>query len=58
MLIDTHLKSSELLQKIANSVFDRNPENPNPLVFSMSEINVVEGFLNDLIEEIKKPDKD
>lgn len=57
MLVNTYEKSEELLQKIANSVFDRNPENPNPLVFSMSEINVVENWLNDLIEEIKKPDK-
>lgn len=51
MPIDLYQKSSELLEKLANSVFDRDPTNPNPLFFNMSEIHLVENWLKDVLKE-------
>ncbi len=54
MNIDIHSKSSELLEKLANSVYDRDPNNPNPLFFNIAEIHIVEKFLKDLVQESLK----
>lgn len=51
MNFDIHEKSSELLERIANSVYDRDTSNPNPLFFSMNEIKIVEDFIRDLFKE-------
>lgn len=54
MNIDIHAKSAELLEKLANSVYDRDTTNPNPLFFSINEIHIVEKFLHDLMKESLK----
>ena len=51
MEIDINAKSSELLEKLANSVYDRDPTNPNPLFFNTREIHIVEKFLQELVKE-------
>lgn len=51
MQIDLHSKAVHLLEKIANSVHERDPNNPNLLCFSKTEVLVVEEWLKDFIEE-------
>jgi len=50
MSIDYYAKSVELLEKIANSVHDRDLKNPNLLCFSSSEVQLVEQWLKEFIE--------
>ena len=54
MTIDIHAKSVQLLERVANSVHDRDPKNPNLLTFSLSEIHIVEEWLKELLKELKK----
>ena len=51
MNIDLHSKAIHLLEKIANSVHERDPKNPNLLCFSSAEVVVVEEWLKDFVEE-------
>ena len=52
MTIDIHAKSVQLLERVANSVHDRDPKNPNLLTFSLSEIHIVEEWLKELLKEL------
>jgi hypothetical protein len=52
--IDAFAKSSELLNKLINSVYDRNPTNPNPLSFTVTELQIVEEWLKEILEYEKK----
>ena len=54
MTIDIHAKSVQLLERVANSVHDRDPKNPNLLTFSLSEILIVEEWLKELLKELKE----
>lgn len=54
MSIDYYAKSVELLERIANSVHERDPKNPNLLCFSSSEVQLVEQWLKEFSEN--KPD--
>ena len=51
MAIDTHEKAQALLHAIANSLYDRDPNNEKPVFFSMTEIQLVDQFLKDVINE-------
>ena len=51
MDIDIHAKAMQLLEKIANSVHERDPKNPNLLCFSSTEVQVVEQWLKEFIDE-------
>jgi hypothetical protein len=51
MKIYLHLKAIHLLEKIANSIYERDPKNPNLLCFSIIEVQVVEEWLKHFIEE-------
>ncbi len=51
MKFDLHEKSAELLEKLANSIYDRDTQNPNPLFFNMKEIIIVEDWIKELIHE-------
>ncbi len=51
MQIDLHSKAVHLLEKIANSVHERDPNNPNLLCFSKTEVQVVEEWLQDFVRE-------
>lgn len=44
-------KAVELLEKIANSVLERDPKTPNPLFFSVDEVKVVKDWLEELLED-------
>ena len=52
MSIDYYAKSVELLERIANSVHERDPKNPNLylLCFSSSEVQLVEHWLKEFYE--------
>ena len=51
MDIDLHSKAVHLLEKIANSVHERDPNNANLLCFSKTEVMVVEQWLKEFVEE-------
>ena len=51
MKIDLEAKSQELLNKLVNSIYDRNPTNPNPISFTIAEVQLVEEWLKDLLDE-------
>ena len=44
-------KSTQLLEKIANSVHEREPKNPNLYFFTVTEVNLVEEWLREFKEE-------
>jgi hypothetical protein len=54
MDIDIYAKSVELLERVANSVHDRDPKNHNLLTFSLNEIHIVEDWIRELIREVEK----
>jgi len=51
MSIDLYAKAVQLLEKIANSVHERDSKNPNLLCFSTSEVQVVEQWLEEFVKE-------
>ena len=51
MEIDLYPKAVQLLEKIANSVHERDPKNANLLCFSVSEVQLVEQWLKEFIDE-------
>lgn len=51
--INIYEKSSELLEMLANSIYDRDPNNPKPFFFSINEMHLVEKWLNDLLKQKK-----
>ena len=53
MDLDVYAKSVQLLERVANSVHERDPKNPYLLCFSSSEVQVVEEWIKELIEELK-----
>ncbi len=55
MAINTYEKSQLLLNAIANSIYDRDPPNERPMYFSVTEIHLVDNFLQDMIKEVEKP---
>jgi hypothetical protein len=54
MYIDIYAKSVQLLERVANSVHDRDPKNPNLLTFSIKEIHIVEEWMRELINEVEQ----
>lgn len=52
MTIDIYAKSSNLLETLANTIYER--ENPPviPFTFTLKEVQCVERWLNDLLSEI------
>lgn len=51
MEIDLYSKAVQLLEKIANSVYERDPKNPNVICFSTTEVQLVEKWLGEFVEE-------
>lgn len=47
--MDLHAKSEQLLQAIANSLYDRHPQ--QHVNFSVKEIHVVESFLKEFLKD-------
>jgi len=53
MLHDISILSQQLLERLANSIHDRDP-NQNQFCFNINEVHVVEGWIKELFEEFKK----
>lgn len=53
-MIDLYARSQELLETIANSVYDREQQLERPLFFSIKEIHLVEIWLNEFMKECLK----
>lgn len=51
--MDYHALSVDLLQRIANSVYERDSKHPNLLFFSGDEVGVVESWLKDFRELVE-----
>jgi hypothetical protein len=51
MTLDIPDKAQQLLHALANSLMDRDTTNQMPIFFSVKEIELVIGFLNDLLLE-------
>lgn len=54
MQIDLPVKAQQLLASLANSIHDRDPKNLKPFYFTIAEVHIVEKFLINFVEEIKK----
>lgn len=54
MDIDFHLKSVQLLERLANSIYERDSKNPNLVCFSANEVQVVKEWIKDLIKELEQ----
>lgn len=54
MSIDLYAKAVQLLEKVANSVYERDPKTANVISFSTTEVQLVEGWLKDFMEEAKQ----
>lgn len=51
MEIDIHSKAVNLLERIANSVHERDPTNVNLSCFSSAEVKVVQQWLEEFVHE-------
>lgn len=51
MNIDLYAKATQLLERIANSVHERSPENQNLLFFNINEVKLVEEWLKEFHSE-------
>ncbi len=49
--MDLYAKAVNLLEQVATSVHERDNKNPNPLCFSVSEVQVVELWLKSFMRE-------
>ncbi len=49
--MDTHQKAIELCSLLANSLYDRNPENTNPVFFNPVEVELVENWILGVLSE-------
>jgi len=47
--MDIHVESRLLLERLANSVYDRDPTTKNPLFFSVKESHIVEPWIRELL---------
>lgn len=56
MNFDINVKSAQLLEKLANSIHDRDKDNllKQHFTFSITEIQIVEKWLLDVLSEYKK----
>lgn len=53
MSIDINFLSSQLLERLANSIHDRDPSN-NQFCFNIAEVQVTEKWLDETMQEILK----
>lgn len=49
--VDLHLLSSQLLERLANAIYERDPENPTPFFFNGNELKITQDFLETLLKE-------
>ncbi len=53
MQIDLNVKAQELLQKLANSIYDRDQKMANEFSFNQIDIELTKEWLCDFIEEVR-----
>ncbi len=53
MSIDINFLSSQILERLANSIHDRDP-NQNQFCFNIAEVQVVEKWLDETLKDILK----
>ena len=53
-MIDIYARSQELLETIANSIYDRDPQLDKPFFFSIQENQLVDAWLNEFRKECLK----
>lgn len=53
MTIDIYAKSSNLLEALANTIYDRETPPVLPFTFTLKEVQCVEKWLKDLLSEIE-----
>ena len=58
MQIDLHDKALNLLNMLANSIHDRNPNTLAPFFFSTNEIQLVEDWLRHFANQVVSPQKE
>jgi len=62
MTIDIHQKASSLLESLANSIYDReqprNTVHTGVFLFSITEVELVEKWLKDILAELERPHRD
>ena len=52
MEIDLYMRSVQLLEKLGNSIYDRNGhKSAQPFTFTLTEIHIVEDWLQDVLKE-------
>ena len=51
MSLDINAKAQELLIKLANSIQDREGHNYTPISFTLTEIQLVQSWLEDFLAE-------
>lgn len=49
--MDVYVESRLLLEKIANSIYDRDPQYFNQFFFTIKEVHIVEEFIEKIKEE-------
>lgn len=56
MSLDINVKSAQLLERLANSILDRDKDNllRQHFTFSATEIRIVESWVHELLQDFKK----
>jgi hypothetical protein len=58
MSVDINQKASNLLERLANSIYDRDQGNiqQQPFFFSLKEVAIVQEWLKETLDETKRND--
>lgn len=52
MKMDLYMRSSQLLERLGNSIYERNAhKSDQPFTFTISEIHIVEDWLQEILKE-------
>jgi hypothetical protein len=52
MQIDLHFKAQNLLESLANSIHDRDPQSSNPFWFNTAEVQLTEKWLHEFVLDL------
>lgn len=53
MSIDIYERSTELLERLANNIYERSPKTDEPFFFSIQEVHIVESWLKEILTKQK-----
>jgi hypothetical protein len=54
MYLTPHAKAMQLLERVANSIIEREPRYPNQFCFSANEVHIVEKWIKEFLLEIQE----